>query len=227
MQLPNYFQQRPPMDLDQETVRAFERLYTRYVADGDGREIEYSLDAPRWQFLCYLADTKDVVLHGSGHRDIVEFEPRQSNDVEEFGNRKAVYAASDGLWPMYFAIANRDGGVTSLLNACFRVIGKDGSKSEPYYFFSINDDAMQHEPWRNGTIYILPRATFEQQGREVRRELTTEIQQAASLVPVKPLAKLAIQPSDFPFLSSVRAHDLAVLSERATSHPDGFPWLDE
>ncbi|MBF6614460.1 MAG: hypothetical protein IVW55_15195 [Chloroflexi bacterium] len=46
-------------------------------------------------------------------------------------------------------------------------------------------------------------------------------------MPFKPLAKLAIQPSDFPFLASVRSHGLAVLSERAASHPGGFPWLDE
>jgi hypothetical protein len=48
--------------------------------------------------------------------------------------------------------------VRSLINACFRVVEKDGSQSDPYYFFSVNADALPHRPWRSGTIYILPRA---------------------------------------------------------------------
>lgn len=77
------------------------------------------------------------------------------------------------------------------------------------------------------TDYQRPRVTFEQQGEEVKGERSTEIEQQASLVPFKPLAKLAIQPSHSPFLASVRSHGLAVLSEPAASRPDGFPWLDE
>ena len=69
------------------------------------------------------------MLHGSGSPDIQEFEPRQSNDLAEFGNRRAVYAASDGIWPIYFAVVNRDGPVTSLVNSCARVVGADGIRS--------------------------------------------------------------------------------------------------
>ncbi len=83
-------------------------------------------------------DHKEIVLHGSGRSDIREFVPRQSSDATEFGNRRAVYAASDGIWPIYFAVVDRDGPVTSLMNACVRVVGADGSRSKRYYFFSIN-----------------------------------------------------------------------------------------
>ncbi|MGI8587348.1 MAG: hypothetical protein ACR2M0_06605 [Chloroflexia bacterium] len=227
MQLPRYFSKRPPVATDPATLAAFERLYAAAVMPGTGREIDYTLAVPKWQFLCWLTDTRDILLHGSGNGGIVEFEPRQSNDIEEFGNRSAVYAASDGIWPMFFAVMDRDRYVRSLTNACFRVVEAGGTLSEPYYFFSINGDALPHQPWRHGTIYLLPRGTFEQQPVQSSRGGQVEIAQWASLVPVRPLARLAVAPADFPFLSQIYAHDPALVRERAAREPDGFPWMDE
>jgi hypothetical protein len=227
MQLPWYFETRPPMELDSGTIASFERLFAEQVKHGRGAEIDYTLSAPKWKFLCYLADTKDIVVHGSGSPNIEEFEPRQSNDIEEFGNRRAVYAASDALWAMYFAIVDRPGPVTSLTNACFRVQEDDGTWSEPYYFFSINGDALPHNPWRNGTIYLLPSAAFEQQSPQDYQGRPVEIAQWASLVPVRPMAKLAVAPEDFPFLSRIHGHDVDVIRQRAALDPEGFPWMDD
>jgi len=150
MELPCCFSPRPTPRPDCGTIAAFERLFAKTVERGAGRVIDYTLVAPKWQFLCYLCDHKEIVLHGSGQPDILEFEPRQSNDIAEFGNRRAVYAASDGIWPIYFAVIDRDGGVTSLVNSCARVVGSDGSRSEPYYFFSINADALSRRPGATG-----------------------------------------------------------------------------
>jgi hypothetical protein len=215
------------MDLEPEAAAAFERLYTEVVEHDTGAEIPYDLAAPKWQFLCYLTDNKGVLVHGSSKPDIEEFEPRQSDDVGEFGNRKAVYAAADALWAMYFAVTDRSRGVNSLNNACFRVVYEDGSKSEPYYFFSINDDALPHQPWCNGTIYILPRAGFKPQPPVTLRGIVGEIPQWASLEPVRPLARLNITPADFPFLAQIRGHNHAILRERIMSDPEAFPWVDE
>jgi hypothetical protein len=126
---------------------------------------------------------------------------------------------------MYFAIVDRDRYVTSLMNACFRVM-EDGQWSEPYYFFSINEDAIPHRPWRRGTVYLLPRATFEHQAPGDYQGKMLEIAQWASLVAVKPLAKLAVGPEDFPFLSQIYPHDPKTVSVRAASDPEGFPWMD-
>ena len=227
MLVPSYFLQRPSVPLDAATIASFEQLYTEAIEPGKGAEIEYKLEAPKWQFLCYLCDHKGLLLHGSDAPDIEEFEPRQSNDIHEFGNRRAVYAASDGIWPMYFAIVDRAGYVTSLANACVRVLEEDGTKSGPYYYFSINEDALPHNPWRNGVIYILPRDTFEQQPPAQYQGMTIVVEQWASLVEVKPLAKLAVGPDDFPFLADIHGHNPKVMSERATRDPGGFPWLDE
>jgi len=226
MQLPAYFSTRPGPEPDAGTAASFDRLFAETVEHGTGEEIDYKLQAPKWQFLCYLCDTKGVLVHGSGNPDIAEFEPRQSNDITEFGNRSAVYAASDGLWAMYFAIVDRDRYVSSLMNACFRVM-EDGQWSEPYYFFSINEDAIPHRPWRRGTVYLLPRATFEHQAPGDYQGMVLEIAQWASPVAVKPLAKLAVGPEDFPFLSQIYPHDPKIVSVRAASDPEGFPWMDE
>src|SRR5262245_59397905 len=148
MELPRYYLPRPPMDLYPDTIAAFEQLFAEHVEHGAGAEIPYALNAPKWQFLSYLGDTKELLFHGSGNPYIAEFEPRQSNDIEEFGNRQAVYASSDPIWAMYFAVMDRDRYVTSLVNACFQIVNDDGSLSVPYYFFSINGDALPHQPWR-------------------------------------------------------------------------------
>jgi hypothetical protein len=197
------------------------------VAPSEGAEIVYTLAAPRWQFLCWLTDTQDVLLHGSGNPAIAEFEPRQSNDTDEFGNRKAVYAASDGLWAMYFALMDRDRHVQILVNDAVRLVGLDGQRSAPYYFFGISGPALSAAPWRPGMIYILPRASFAQQEPRELGEQVVESPQWASLVPVAPLARLAITPEDFPFLAQIHRYDLAVLRDHLRDNPDGFPWLEE
>jgi hypothetical protein len=99
--------------------------------------------------------------------------------------------------------------------------------SGAYYFFSINRDALPHNPWRDGTIYLLPRDSFEPQPVQTYRGAAVEVAQWASLAPVRPLAKLSVGPEDFPFLDQIRPHDPAVIRDRARADPDGFPWLDE
>src|SRR2546423_8324136 len=122
MVTPSYFLPRPLAPLDDATIAAFERLFAEAVAPGRGSPIDYTLPYPTWQFLCYLGDRKNIVLHGSGNPDIVEFEPRKATDVDAFGDRQAVYASSDGIWAMFFAIVDRDRPLTSLVNSCSRVI---------------------------------------------------------------------------------------------------------
>jgi hypothetical protein len=92
----------------------------------DGGPVAYDLGAPKWQWLCHVAERGDVVLHGSPNPGIDRFEPRQSNDTAEFGNRRAVYAAADGIWPMYFAIVDRSAGGVSLVNSCHRIERRTG-----------------------------------------------------------------------------------------------------
>lgn len=225
MQLPDYFLPRPETTCDSATIAEFDRLYEQALASGAGAAIDYRLAAPKWEFLCYLADQRNVVMHGSAVPDIVEFEPRKADDISEFGDRRAVYGATDGIWPMFFAIVNRD-RVHSLVNTCTWLL-EAGKRSGPYYYFSIDAEGLSLDAWREGWVYLLPGDTFEPQPLQPYRGIQVEHAQWASPVPVRPAARLAVSPDDFPFLDQVRPHDPATLRKRALADPDGFPWIEE
>ena len=217
---------RPQLQLRSDLRDSFDQVFREQVCSSAGALIDYRLDAPKWQFLSYLGDAKDVLFHGSGDTDIARFEPRQSDDVNSFGNQRAVYASSDPIWASYFAIVDRKRYVRSLVNSCFRVIGP-GVESGPYYYFSINNDALPHQPWRTGTMYILPRRGFEQQPPRRTQDIEIESAQWRSFGSVMPLARIHLEPGEFPFLAEVRGHDSTEVRRRALADPDGFPWLDD
>lgn len=225
--VPRHFEPRPPMPTAPATLAAFDALFDAAVAAGPDEPVDYTLDAPRWQFICHIADTRDVVVHGSGNPGITRFEPRQPIDMTEFGNQNAVYAASDGLWPMYFAILDRDRYPIWLINGSGRIVGADGEPREPFYFFSISEAALAAEPWRRGTIYFLPRDTFRQQPPLESNGQHVLVPQWASLEPVTPLAKIEVGAEDFPLLSRMRGHpDTDAYRDRIRADPEGFPWID-
>jgi hypothetical protein len=216
---------RPEMPEDPAVLAAFDRLLAGAHAH-PGATLDYALPAPKWQFLCHAAERNNLAVHGSGDPAISVFEPRQSNDLNEFGNRKAVYAAADGIWAMFFAIVDRD-RVQSISNGCMRLAGPDGHVSEPYYFFSVSREALPEKPWRSGSVYLLPRETFVEQPPFPFGEYQVRIAQLASLEPVKPLARLDVTPEDFPFLERIRFHDHARLEEISRALQQGAPWPEE
>jgi len=224
MMLPDYWLTRPSVNFNESTQLAFDELLNTTFSTSECPTIEFTLPWPKWQFLCHVADQHDIVLHGSGNPDIDLFEPRQSNDLGEFGNQKAVYAASDGLWAMFFAIVDRDRFAMSVTNACIRLADEAGILSDPRYVFSVSRSVRASEPWRSGTVYLLPRSTFTVQPPLAFGPYQVHIAQLASLVPVQPLAKLSITPADFPFLMQIRGHDDQRLQEYATAMQTGAPW---
>ena len=219
MKLPDYWLPRPPFTPGAELNARLEPFYRRLLA---GEDVGGMLPVPLWQFLCWLTDSKGHLLHGSGHEDIGEFEPRQSNDVDEFGNRKAVYAASDGIWPMFFAIVDRNRYAMTIVNAAIRL---EGPATGSFYFFSLTDGVLAKQPWREGFVYVLPREGFEEQALRRSGDSVIHSNQWANLQPVEPLARLRVRPTDFPFLTEIRGQDDEMLAQRAAANPDGFPWL--
>ena len=223
MMLPDYWLTRPGVNLDETTQRDFDELLATTLRSGGCPTIPFTLPYPRWQFLCHLADHHNIAMHGSGDPDIALFEPRQSNDLSEFGNQKAIYAASDGLWAMFFAIVDRE-RVGSITNACVRLADESGAVHGPYYVFSVSRSALPSQPWRTGTVYLLPRSTFITQSPMAFGSYQVQIAQLASFEPVQPLAKLTVTPADFPFLPQIRGHDDQRLQEYATALQTGAPW---
>ena len=223
MNLPDYWMTRPKADFNEGTRMAFDELLASTLSLGGCPTIQFSLPWAKWQFLCHVADHHNIALHGSGDPNIILFEPRQANDLTEFGNQKAVYAASDGIWAMFFAIVDRD-RVTSVTNACVRLEEETGEVHGPFYVFSVSQSALPNQPWRTGTVYLLPRNSFITQSPMAFGSSKVHIAQLASLQPVQPLAKLTITPEDFPFLSQIRGHDDQRLQEYATALQTGAPW---
>lgn len=222
MELPDYWLSRPGVEPRPDERASFDRTWDRAIASGDRPlvEIEPSL---RWQFLCHLADARGFVLHGSGDPGIDVFEPRQAIDLSAFGNQKAVYAAGDGIWAMFFAIVDRD-RVPSVTNACVRLADAAGNVSPPQYVFSISQSALPKRPWRSGMVYVLPGDSFTLQPPLRFGEFEVRIPQLASLVAVRPVARVAVEPADFPFLSEIRGHDDDRLAEYGRALETGAPW---
>ncbi len=221
MPLPDYWLSRPTIELDAAVKRYFNQLYDE--SNGNAQPIEYKLSIPKWQFLCYLAEHRDIVLHGSGNARITRFEPRQPNDISAFGNQNAVYAAADGIWALFYAILDRERYPLSLNNSCIKVISPDNKQGSWRYFFSISKQFLAQRPFRDGTVYILPRATFTEEPPMHVGDLEIHSAQLASLSPVEPLTRLTVTPDDFPFLNQIRGHDDARLAEYAQALQTGAP----
>lgn len=222
MLLPDYWLTRPEIYSDEKIIHAFDALLNSTLKLNDCPTIDFNLPQPKWQFLCHLAEHHNIALHGSGDSSINLFEPRQSNDLNEFGNQKAIYAAADGIWSMFFAIVDR-GRVETITNACIRLTDDVGVGYGPYYFFSVSKLALPTQPWRSGTVYLLPKQTFITHPPLAFGSSQVHIAQLASFESVQPLAKITVTPDDFPFLNQIRGHDDARLQEYATALQTGAP----
>ena len=193
--LEQLFFRLPPSELDDKAVAAFEQAYGT-TQRGEAVRLDPSLQ--KHEFLRYLIAHHPVLLHGSNHADVDELTPRSQTDFD--GNPvNAVFATGDCVWPMFFAIVDQTTFRGSMRNGCFVV---DGSEPQRYYFFSVYKEWLAKSEWCNGTIYVLPKATF-------RRSDTNAIRfdEWICEAPVRPLMKLPISPSDFPFLSRVAGHN--------------------
>ncbi len=212
---------QPPFCLSTEQQAAFESLLD---STPRGSFIDYQFNEPKWQFLSYLCKSRNLVLHGSQNLDIVEVEPRMANDVRAYSGQDAIYATTDGIWVIYYAIINRRKFQLSLFNSCLDIGLSPDQMMGPLYFFSITYSALLRKPWCDGAIYILPRETFEQEPAQQMMGATIHFPQWISFEPARPIAKLHVQPQDFPFLNEIHGHNNEKLVQLATADPNGFPW---
>ena len=172
-------------------VRPVERRGFAAAADAllAGERVE--LPQPRLDFLDWLAAERAVVFHGSQRGDIEELSTeRRSTDATEWGNQRAVYASNDPVWSLYFAVLRRDNGWTGTRN------GSLGLGRLRFYFFLHNRGSESPHRFGPGALYLLPAATFVAQPRLGGVLDTAHL---VSREPVKPLARVAVTPADFPF----------------------------
>lgn len=226
--LPDYWLPRPQFNLSHGVLNQLEDIYASQVAPATGNWIDVPLPVPKWIFLCWLSDEKNLLLHGSGDPNIGLFEPRTpiDNSPDDFSKQTAVFAASDGISPMFYAMIDRGRIHVHMMTGALYFRLNDGGLSRMHYFFSVNDIALEQHPWRQGIIYILPRDGFVQQEPYDLGQYPVFEPHWACLNPVRPLAKIGITTADFPFFAQIRAHDERYIREKARTDPYGYPWLE-
>ncbi len=181
----------------------FERLWSN--GDHDGQPL-----APESvvRFVQWLMSRDEVIFHGSNVGDIDEFQPvRRSMELEDRsgrGNRGAVYGTHDGLWAMFFAVIDRDALEGSIRNGVSRYTSRHDGTDLDLYHFSLNQESLDRRPYTAGTLYLLPRAGFERLALYPGGPMSNEW---ACEHPVRPLARLVVSPSEFPFLDRIGVHD--------------------
>jgi hypothetical protein len=196
----------PKYELTTDKKAEFEILLKNILANGDGNWIEYILPYPKHEFIQFVTAQDQIIFHGSNDGEIDIFQPvRKSMELYDEigrGNIQAVYGTHDGLWSMFFAIVDRKKQQGSIRNGVDYFQNRVGAQISVYNF-SINQDQLIERPFTEGALYFLPRETFK------RLQLTPEsyANEWASEQPVKPFAKLHLQPEDFPFLNQIGGHD--------------------
>jgi hypothetical protein len=228
--LPDYWQERPPLRLDDSTRAAIEDV----LALGPPRAGDEVLDVgpivhargevTPWHFLCGLAEHREYAFHGTGDPNVESFEPREPIDFAPFGNQKAVFATTDPIWAMFFAVVDRVRYRLTLANGCILLLDADGRPGPPHYFFSITGAALRERPWRTGYVYFLPADTFVAQPTGTYAGHAARIPQLASPVAVTPVARLQVAPEDFPFLAEIRGHEDSRLGGYAQAVMAAAPW---
>ncbi|MFV8829920.1 hypothetical protein [Alkalihalobacterium sp. APHAB7] len=125
------------LELPAQAKNEFDDIYHHSILAGEGKSISYKSNYPVYQFLNYIIENKNVLVHGSNNPVINSFEPKEST---LFNGRpiKAVFAASDGVWSLFFSVKNRRDYAGSLRNLCLTVPTKKGIRR--YYYFSINNE---------------------------------------------------------------------------------------
>jgi len=143
----------------------------------------------------YLSLKGNYLFHGSNNPNIECFEPREQT-LYNGELAKAVFASSDPIWPMFFAILDRSKLTGSFRNGC--IIGR----RTKYHFYSINEPTMKNKPWTEGMVYILPKDKFK-----ISTHGTIQFDEWICSEPVVPIGKIAVTLEDFYYRDRIATHE--------------------
>jgi hypothetical protein len=221
----------PDLDVSPEAARAFEESFDEALSRGPAACIDYALPYPKYLFLEHLSRTRGVMLHGTQLRDLETLLPvRRSRDSREFGDQAALYATQDPLWALFFAVLDRQALQGAIHNGAIQLQGDDGSLLRRYYY-CLDAPSLRNYPWKAGAIYLMPREGFEPDPDmdnvrvgSYRLVCTHWILRSS----ITPLARLPVEPEDFPFLRQVWGYDQAAMDRRLSGGSiAGWPFLGD
>ena len=207
----------PAISFTRETRKSFEREHRLRTRAGLESTLPLDRTVVAYRFLDYLVETEGLLLHGSNSGDIERFEVRQPDERGPgFATQAGVFAASDGIWAMFFAIANRQierpiGRSDAIMsNLCVKP-WPSRRLTNRYFAFGLSDWWLGTGVSRDGWVYVLPREGF------VKDSFSEQWVRSS---PVKPLYKAPVTPEDFPALERVRGmsvEDLAQVVDSANA----------
>lgn len=186
--------------VDSATQGAYEEFTSRCI---DPPGISEGLRPPGevMSYLRWLAVHRQVLFHGSQRDRISELRPdRESGDITSFGNQRAVFATDDAVWATWFAILARGSGFLSARNGVWSI---RGDREKRQYFFSVNSDQQDEELLTEGWLYVLPQVGF------TAEPAIAGLLQSGQWVnpdPVRPIARIAVTPTDFPLTNVIGRH---------------------
>lgn len=195
-------QQAPSLDLDPEEELQYRRLLEEILALREGDEVEYRLAYPKHRFVQWVTTCHAVIFHGSQRHDIDVFEPPQMSTRPDATTGQTpvsgVYGTHEGLWSLFFATLDRSRLSGPICSGVDYLDDRAGRQLAVYHV-SVADTRPR---LREGTLYFLPRDSFRRLAYWPGGPLSNEW---ASEDPVRPLARLRVDPEDFPL--QVGLHD--------------------
>jgi len=188
--------------VDSGVAKEFDRIFDASLDGQAGTTIEYDLPFPKIDFLNYLCDWRGMVAHGTNLNNLTVLEPiRKSSDTTEFGNRRQIFCSPDATWAMWFAILYKT-RYRATRNGCIG-IGTE-ARREKYYHFELPRDLKDQFPFSSGALYLLRATDFPSRHRmPVLNFFGGDFEEWGSAGTVTPLAKIRVEPVDFPYLDQV------------------------
>jgi hypothetical protein len=181
----------PVAAVDEAIGRRYEEFTARHI-DGATAVGTPVPPGPLLGYLQWLATHRRVLFHGTRRDGLAELSTaRRTRDASAFGDQTAVFASDDPVWAMFFAVLVRGGAVTSMRN------GAVSTRRDPLrrrYWMSVNHEVPPGAEKASGFLYVLPATGFVSEA--TRLGLYTS--HWVSHVPVRPLARFAVAPEDFP-----------------------------
>lgn len=185
-------------------------------------------DIPVWAFLQWLVG-QGYLLHGSQQAglDLLQPSGKAYGQPDDFSNRAGVYAASDALWAMMYAL--RGPAAKGQMDMCLRVKTR-GGWSSPCYYYALGAAAgwtgLPKDLMAPGWVYVLGQEGFERSPpyRHPQFGWVQELHWVRP-APVTSVMRVAVAPQDFPL--PVEVYDVARIRARSASDPWGFPWRDD
>jgi len=197
---------------DVATLSSCYEILDRYVrpARGDAIPDAVFCDLPRWVFLEFAVGFGGVLLQGANDPDRAELRASRLSLSIVGWNRLCHFAFSNSIEAIFDAIL--DGPLLDRLDCPLRSSTRQPGRR---FYYGLDYRALAEGPWKSGTVYLYDARAFPS-------DFATE--PFLSEVPIRPMAKVRVNPLDWPLLDKVDGVDVVAQTMRHWETYRGFPW---